>query len=134
MAKLQKGSLFLRRGGAPEMMADAAWLVEVDHIASRNGWFVPVTATLWTVEENWVFERALAQLDLAQPDCWEKVAELLPRRTVDSVINYFCSVFLEPRPVLHHPCKYPQIIFPLLFLLSFHSIRYIFFSHLELCL
>ncbi|XP_062226404.1 transcription factor DIVARICATA-like [Phragmites australis] len=43
----------------------------------------------WTTEENKVFERALAQIDRNAPDRWEKVAAMLPRKTVADVVNHY---------------------------------------------
>lgn len=43
----------------------------------------------WTAEENKLFEKALALIDRNAPDRWEKVAEMLPRKTVDDVMNHY---------------------------------------------
>ncbi|XP_062207477.1 transcription factor DIVARICATA-like [Phragmites australis] len=44
---------------------------------------------VWTTEENKVFERALAQIDRNAPDRWERVAAMLPRKTVADVVNHY---------------------------------------------
>lgn len=43
----------------------------------------------WTAEENKLFEQALAQIDRNAPDRWEKVAAVLPRKTVADVMNHY---------------------------------------------
>ncbi|KAL6848210.1 hypothetical protein ACP4OV_022338 [Aristida adscensionis] len=57
------------------------------HYASRGNWFLPA-ARRWTPEENKLFERALAAVDLRCPD-WEKVAKAIPGRTPDEVFTHF---------------------------------------------
>jgi hypothetical protein len=43
----------------------------------------------WTAEENKLFEKALAQIDRNAPDRWEKVAAVLPWKTVDDVRSHY---------------------------------------------
>ena len=43
----------------------------------------------WTTEENKLFEEALARVDRNAPDRWEKVAAMLPRKTVVDVVNHY---------------------------------------------
>nr|CCU64218.1 ScMYB66 protein [Saccharum hybrid cultivar Co 86032] len=43
----------------------------------------------WTVEENKMFERALARVDSDTPDRWERVAQMLPGRTVADVAAHY---------------------------------------------
>ncbi|KAK3162505.1 hypothetical protein QOZ80_1BG0090320 [Eleusine coracana subsp. coracana] len=43
----------------------------------------------WTAEENKVFEKALAMIDRNAPDRWEKVAAMLPRKTVADVVDHY---------------------------------------------
>jgi len=43
----------------------------------------------WTVEENKMFERALARVDSDAPDRWERVAQMLPGRTVADVAAHY---------------------------------------------
>ncbi|TVU36458.1 hypothetical protein EJB05_18393, partial [Eragrostis curvula] len=43
----------------------------------------------WTLEENKLFEKALAQIDGNAPDRWERVAAMLPRKTVADVMNHY---------------------------------------------
>lgn len=43
----------------------------------------------WTAEENKLFENALAYFDRDSPDRWEKVADMIPGKTVDDVINHY---------------------------------------------
>jgi hypothetical protein len=44
---------------------------------------------MWTTEEDKIFENALAQIDRNAPDRWEKVAAMLPRKTVGDVMNHY---------------------------------------------
>ncbi|WVZ68127.1 hypothetical protein U9M48_017108 [Paspalum notatum var. saurae] len=43
----------------------------------------------WTSEENKLFEQALARIDRNAPDRWEKVARMLPGKTVDDVVSHY---------------------------------------------
>lgn len=43
----------------------------------------------WTAEENKLFEEALARIDRNAPDKWERVAAMLPRKTVVDVVNHY---------------------------------------------
>ncbi|KAG8068457.1 hypothetical protein GUJ93_ZPchr0005g15829 [Zizania palustris] len=43
----------------------------------------------WTLEENKVFEQALAAVDRNAPDRWERVAALLPGKTVADVLTHY---------------------------------------------
>ncbi|CAO1942313.1 unnamed protein product [Urochloa humidicola] len=43
----------------------------------------------WTPEENKVFEEALACIDRNAPDKWEKVAAMLPRKSIMDVVNHY---------------------------------------------
>lgn len=45
--------------------------------------------TKWTQEENKMFENALAVYDKDTPDRWQKVAELIPGKTVGDVIKQY---------------------------------------------
>lgn len=59
---------------------------------AAGGWFLPPDRRApgaWTVEENKVFERALARVDWDAPDRWERVAEMLPGRSVADVAAHY---------------------------------------------
>lgn len=43
----------------------------------------------WTQQENKLFENALAHFDEDLPDRWEKVAEMVPGKTVDDVMSHY---------------------------------------------
>ncbi|XP_020101803.1 transcription factor DIVARICATA-like [Ananas comosus] len=43
----------------------------------------------WSPEENKVFEEALARIDGDRPDRWERVAEMIPGKTVADVISQY---------------------------------------------
>jgi hypothetical protein len=55
-----------------------------------GGWFLPDgRAGVWALEENKMFERALASVDWDAPDRWARVAAMLPGRTVADVMSHF---------------------------------------------
>ncbi|KAL6609878.1 hypothetical protein ACP70R_039847 [Stipagrostis hirtigluma subsp. patula] len=58
-----------------------------------GGWFLPDRRAggggAWTLEENKMFERALARVDWDAPDRWERVAAMLPGRTATDVQTHF---------------------------------------------
>ncbi|PWZ09757.1 Transcription factor DIVARICATA [Zea mays] len=57
-----------------------------------GGWFLldrRAGPGAWTLEENKMFERALARVDWDAPDRWERVAAVLPRRTVADVAAHY---------------------------------------------
>nr|WLQ69645.1 MYB protein [Zingiber officinale] len=56
------------------------WLVGEDG-DGRNG--------KWTPEENKLFEDALAEFDADVPDRWEKVAALIPGKTIGDVVSHY---------------------------------------------
>ncbi|KAL0915174.1 hypothetical protein M5K25_015574 [Dendrobium thyrsiflorum] len=43
----------------------------------------------WTQQENKLFENALAHFDEDMPDRWEKVAEMIPGKTVEDVMSHY---------------------------------------------
>uniref|UniRef100_A0ACD5WIJ8 Uncharacterized protein n=1 Tax=Avena sativa TaxID=4498 RepID=A0ACD5WIJ8_AVESA len=63
---------------APYFSGQPCWLVP-----DRRG------GGSWTLEENKVFEEALAAIDLDAPDRWEMVAMLLPRKTAADVVDHY---------------------------------------------
>lgn len=54
-------------------ISNSSWLVEEDR------------STKWTHEENKAFENALARYDKDTPDRWQKVAAMVPGKTVEDV-------------------------------------------------
>ncbi|TVU19633.1 hypothetical protein EJB05_35794 [Eragrostis curvula] len=59
-----------------------------------GGWFVQDRRAAggsgaWTLEENKMFERALASVDWDAPNRWEQVASMLPGRSVAEVASHF---------------------------------------------
>uniref|UniRef100_A0A7N0UAX4 Uncharacterized protein n=1 Tax=Kalanchoe fedtschenkoi TaxID=63787 RepID=A0A7N0UAX4_KALFE len=46
-------------------------------------------SSYWTREENKLFESALAIYDKNTPDRWEKVAQMIPGKSVKDVINQY---------------------------------------------
>ncbi|XP_078429434.1 protein RADIALIS-like 6 [Wolffia australiana] len=43
----------------------------------------------WTVEQNKLFERALAVIDESVPDRWLKIAALVPGKSADDVKRHY---------------------------------------------
>lgn len=60
-----------------------------DYILSPNWVSTEKKSGKWSREENKMFENALACLDLSKPDRWERVAELLPGKSVSDVISHY---------------------------------------------
>ncbi|XP_019161534.1 PREDICTED: transcription factor DIVARICATA-like [Ipomoea nil] len=57
---------------------------------SNSSWIVEESkSTKWTPAENKAFENALALYDKDTPDRWEKVAEMVPGKTVVDVIRQY---------------------------------------------
>ncbi|XP_062180960.1 transcription factor DIVARICATA-like [Phragmites australis] len=57
-----------------------------------GGWFLQDRRAgpgAWTLEENKMFERALARVDWDAPDRWERVAAMLPGKTVADVVAHY---------------------------------------------
>ncbi|XP_074303104.1 transcription factor DIVARICATA-like [Silene latifolia] len=58
-------------------LSNASWLIDESRVAT------------WTPAENKVFENALAVYDKDTPDRWQKVAAMLPEKTVSDVIKQY---------------------------------------------
>nr|AFH03060.1 R2R3-MYB transcription factor MYB8 [Epimedium sagittatum] len=57
---------------------------------SNTNWLLEQSKTAkWTHEENKLFETALAICDKETPDRWQKVAEMIPGKTVSDVIKQY---------------------------------------------
>lgn len=58
---------------------------------SSSSWFNEgsYSRTKWTPAENKAFEKALALYDKDTPDRWERVAEMVPGKTVMDVIRQY---------------------------------------------
>nr|AAG44394.1 unknown [Hevea brasiliensis] len=66
-----------------EILSPASYL-------QNSNWLFPETrATKWTPEENKQFENALALYDKDEPDRWQKVAAVIPGKTVGDVIKQY---------------------------------------------
>ncbi|XP_047055128.1 transcription factor DIVARICATA-like [Lolium rigidum] len=61
------------------------------YFSGQPCWVVPERRAggAWTLEENKVFEEALAAIDLDAPDRWEMVALMLPRKTAADVVDHY---------------------------------------------
>ena len=74
------------------MMAEALReVLPLPYFPGQPCWYLQERrgAEAWSAEENKVFERALAQVDLDSPNRWEMVAAMLPRKTVIDVVNHY---------------------------------------------
>ncbi|AQK86192.1 MYB transcription factor [Zea mays] len=78
---------------------------------AAGGWFLPDRRAgpgAWTLEENKMFERALARVDWDAPDRWERVAALLPGRTASDVAAHYddleCDVGCIEAGFVPFPC------------------------------
>nr|XP_016447278.1 PREDICTED: transcription factor DIVARICATA-like [Nicotiana tabacum] len=57
---------------------------------SNSSWFLDEEkSTKWTPAENKAFENALAFFDKDTPDRWQRVAEMVPGKTVVDVIRQY---------------------------------------------
>ncbi|KAL5721169.1 hypothetical protein ACHQM5_013762 [Ranunculus cassubicifolius] len=64
------------------------WGMEI--LAPYSNWFRGETkSTKWTQQENKLFENALAIYDKETPDRWQKVADMIPGKTVMDVYNQY---------------------------------------------
>lgn len=69
------------------------WETEVvspaSYISSTNWLIEESKTTKWTPAENKMFENALAVYDKETPDRWQKVASMIPGKTVVDVIKQY---------------------------------------------
>nr|UKB40124.1 MYB transcription factor [Nigella damascena] len=64
------------------------WGMEI--LAPYSNWFLGESkCTKWTHQENKLFENALAIYDKDTPDRWQKVADMIPGKTVVDVFNQY---------------------------------------------
>ncbi|XP_073008363.1 transcription factor DIVARICATA-like [Typha latifolia] len=59
------------------------------YLASSSWFLSQKRSKIWSQEENKVFEDALARIDGDAPDRWEKVAAMIPGKTVRDVITHY---------------------------------------------
>ncbi|KAH9627570.1 hypothetical protein KSS87_009570 [Heliosperma pusillum] len=59
-------------------LSNASWLIDESRAAAK-----------WTPTENKVFENALAVYDKDTPDRWQKIAAMLPEKSVNDVIKQY---------------------------------------------
>nr|QSD99762.1 MYB family transcription factor [Melilotus albus] len=61
------------------------------HHLENSNWLLQESKriTKWTLEENKLFENALALYDKDTPDRWMKVAEMIPSKTVGDVMKHY---------------------------------------------
>ncbi|EEF27676.1 DNA binding protein, putative [Ricinus communis] len=64
-------------------------LSPASYLENSNWLFQESRGTKWTPEENKRFENALALFDKDEPDRWQKVAALIPGKTVGDVIKQY---------------------------------------------
>lgn len=75
-------------------MMPMKWEMEILSPTSYNSstnWFLEESnkSTKWTSAENKMFENALAVYDKDTPDRWQKVASMIPGKTVGDVIKQY---------------------------------------------
>ncbi|KAI3830017.1 hypothetical protein L1987_04149 [Smallanthus sonchifolius] len=60
---------------------------ETGVVSNSSNWVMEesLKSTIWTPVENKLFENALAKFDKDTPDRWQRVAEMVPRKTVADV-------------------------------------------------
>ncbi|KAK9069113.1 hypothetical protein SSX86_013229 [Deinandra increscens subsp. villosa] len=60
-------------------------------VSNSSCWMMDesLKSTIWTPVENKLFENALAKFDKDGPDRWQKVAEMVPGKTVADVIQQY---------------------------------------------
>ncbi|KAF5797399.1 putative transcription factor MYB-HB-like family [Helianthus annuus] len=65
------------------------------YISNSSSWMMEdsLKSTIWTPVENKLFETALAKFDKDAPDRWQRVAEMVPGKTVADVTIYECLVW-----------------------------------------
>lgn len=70
---------------------------------SSNNWLHQVqdnkAMSKWTQEENKLFENALAIYDKETPDRWQKVAAMLPGKTVADVMNQYNELLADVKDI-----------------------------------
>lgn len=61
------------------------------YISNSSSWMMEdsIKSTIWTPVENKLFENALAKFDKDTPDRWQRVAEMVPGKTVADVIQQY---------------------------------------------
>ncbi|XP_026425763.1 transcription factor DIVARICATA-like [Papaver somniferum] len=64
------------------------WLLEENNNGNNNN-HSNNKSTRWTQEENKRFENALAQYDKDTPDRWQKIALMIPGKTVNDVMKQY---------------------------------------------
>lgn len=64
---------------------------ETDTLSNSTSWMMKesLKSTIWTPEENKLFENALAKFDKDTVDRWERVAEMVPGKTLADVMRQY---------------------------------------------
>ncbi|KAI7735301.1 hypothetical protein M8C21_023902 [Ambrosia artemisiifolia] len=64
---------------------------ETDMVSNSSSWMMDesLKSTIWTPVENKLFENALAKFDNDTPDRWQRVAEMVPGKTVADVMRQY---------------------------------------------
>lgn len=71
------------------------WETEIlspsSYISNSSSWMMEdsLKSTIWTPAENKLFENALAKFDNDTPDRWQRVAEMVPGKTVADVMRQY---------------------------------------------
>lgn len=61
------------------------------NMSNSSSWMMEesIRSTIWTPFENKLFENALAKFDKDTPDRWQRVADMVPGKTVNDVIRQY---------------------------------------------
>ncbi|XP_076916936.1 transcription factor DIVARICATA-like [Bidens hawaiensis] len=64
---------------------------ETEIVSNSANWMMDesLKSTIWTPAENKLFENALAKFDNDTPDRWQRVAEMVPGKTVADVLRQY---------------------------------------------
>ncbi|KAJ0624438.1 putative transcription factor MYB-HB-like family [Helianthus annuus] len=64
---------------------------ETDIVSNSTSFMMheSLKSTIWTPVENKLFENALAKFDNDTPDRWQRVAEMVPAKTVVDVMRQY---------------------------------------------
>ncbi|KAI3806457.1 hypothetical protein L1987_22364 [Smallanthus sonchifolius] len=73
------------------MKLETAILSPSSHVSNSSSWMMGDTkkSPTWTPVENKLFETALAKFDKDTPDRWQRVAEMVPGKTVVDVMQQY---------------------------------------------
>ncbi|KAI3507658.1 hypothetical protein L1887_22647 [Cichorium endivia] len=73
------------------MKLETVFLSPSSYMSNSSSWMMEdsIKSTVWTPVENKLFENALAKFDKDTPDRWQRVAEMVPGKTVADVMRQY---------------------------------------------